>query len=86
MNDLVQINYIDETGKSFKLFPKRYKSSFNKLTLVSDEYKIYCEQIEEPTIEADECECDTELVIQYLGQQLRKSVFDKITTSTKVEW
>lgn len=82
----VEINYIDsETGKCFKTVPKHHTSSFHKLTLVSNEYKMYCEPIDTLTLDSESFnDCDAELLIEYIKQELSKSVIDRIYSNTKV--
>ena len=88
MKNLVQVNYVDELGKSFRIVPKRYKSSFNKLTLVHSGYKIYCEPISSLVLnfESSLDDCDSELLIEWTKQEIRKEVMSRIYNSTKVEW
>ena len=89
ISNVVKLNYIDsETGKSFKTVPKQYKSSFNKLTLFRNEYKIYCESIDPLVLnfESKLDDCDTELTIEYLNQEISNGVMNRIYNSTKVRW
>lgn len=89
ISNVVKLNYIDsETGKSFKTVPKHYKSNFNKLTLVRNEYKIYCEPIDSLVLnfESKLDDCDTELTIEYLNQEISNGVMNRIYNSAKVEW
>lgn len=86
---LIEVSYKDsKTGKTFKVVPKHYKSSFNKLTLFRDEYKLYCEPIDSLVLNfvAKLDVCDTDLTIEYLNQEIRSAVINKIYNSTKVEW
>lgn len=85
MNELEQVNCIDETGKYFKLVPKKYRSSFNRLTLVHDEYKIYCEPVDKVCCDYEDFE-NIGLALEYLEQEIGKAMYDKIANSTKVEW
>ena len=85
----VKLNYIDsEAGKSFKTVPKQYKSNFNKLTLFRNEYKIYCEPIDSLVLnfESKLDDCNTELTIEYLNQEISNGVMNRIYKSTKVGW
>lgn len=89
ISNVVKLNYIDsETGKSFKTVPKQYKSSFNKLTLFRNEYKIYCEPIDSLVLnfESSLDDCDSELLIEWTKQEISKEVMNRIYNSTKVEW
>lgn len=83
MNELVQVNYIDETGKSFKIVPKRYKSNFNKLTLVSDGYKIYCEPIDRVCCDSNDYE-DIGLALEWIEEQIRLRIYDTMKNSIRV--
>lgn len=85
---VVEIKYRDsETGKCFKTVPKHYISSFHKLTLVSNEYKMYCEPIDTLTLDFESFnDCDDELLIEYVKQELDKSFMDRIYSNTKVTW
>ena len=80
MSNIVQVVNVDLTGKSFKVTPRHYKSSFNKLTLVSDEYKVYCEPIEYFPISQDLQDEDVQLVVEWLKQEVgnivRQSMFE----------
>lgn len=85
INNVVKLNYIDsETGKSFKTVPKQYKSSFNKLTLVRNEYKVYCEPVEDKFDWSKLGDEDVELVGEFLKQEINKSVLQTILTKDKV--
>lgn len=85
INSVVKLNYIDsETGKSFKTVPKQYKSSFNKLTLVRNEYKVYCEPIENKFDWSKVDDEDIELVGEFLKQEINNSVLQTILTNDKV--
>ena len=87
ISNVVKLNYIDsETGKSFKTVPKQYKSSFNKLTLVRNEYKIYCEPIENYSFNDNLGNCEVSLISEWLNQEVNKYITDKLLTSTKVGW
>lgn len=89
INNVVNLVYKDsETGKSFKTVPKQYKSNFNKLTLFRNEYKIYCEPIDSLVLnfETNSDDCDTELTIEYLNQEISKEVMNRIYNSTKLGW
>lgn len=89
ISNVIKLNYIDsETGKSFKTVPKQYKSSFNKLTLFRNEYNIYCEPIDSLVLNFDSKldDCDTELTIEYLNQEISNGVMNRIYNSTKVGW
>lgn len=87
-NNVVNLVYKDSIGKCFITVPKRYKSNFNKLTLVRNEYKIYCEPIDSLVLnfESKFDDCDTELTIEYLNQEIRNEVMNRIINSTKVAW
>ena len=87
ISNVVKLNYIDsETGKSFKTVPKQYKSSFNKLTLVRNEYKIYCAPIENYSFNDNLDNYEVSLMSEWLKQEVNKYIMDKLLTSTKVEW
>lgn len=85
---VVEIKYRDsETGKYFKTVPKHYISSFHKLTLVGNEYKIYCEPIDTLALDFESFDCcDDELFIEYLKQELNKSCMNILYSSAKVAW
>ena len=80
MSNIVQVVNVDLTGKAFKVTPRHYRSSFNKLTLVSDEYKVYCEPIEYFPISQDLQDEDVQLVVEWLKQEVgnivRQSMFE----------
>ena len=85
ISNVVKLNYIDsETGKSFKTVPKHYKSSFNKLTLFRNEYKIYCEPIENYSFNDNLDNCEVSLISEWLKQEVNTYITDKLLTSTKV--
>lgn len=88
INNVVSLVYKDSIGKCFITVPKNYKSNFNKLTLVRSEYKIYCEPIDSLVLnfEHNSDDCDTELLVEYLNQEIRNEVMNRIYNSTKVEW
>ena len=56
--------------------PAKYISHFNKLYLVSDKCRLYCEPFEM----CDEVyeDCDMELLKQYLNQEISSAVIRKI--------
>lgn len=87
INSVVKLNYIDsETGKSFKTVPKQYKSSFNKLTLVRNEYKVYCEPVEDKFDWSKVGDEDIELVGEFIKQEINKSVLQTILTNDRVSY
>lgn len=86
MSNIFQVVNMELTGKAFKVTPRRYKSSFNKLTLVSDEYKVYCEPIENKFDWSKVGDEDVELVGEFLKQEINKSVLQAILTNDKVDY
>lgn len=85
---IIQVSYVDfETGKSYITVPKSYRSNFSKLTLIRDEYKIYCEQIDPfyyVGCENELLDCDLELAVECLRQEINKTVINAIYNSSKV--
>ena len=88
ISNVVKLNYVDSIGKCFITVPKQYKSNFNKLTLFRNEYKIYCEPIDSLVLnfESKLDDCDTELTIEYLNQEISNGLMNRIHNFTKVEW
>ena len=80
MSNIFQVVNMELTRKAFKVTPRHYKSSFNKLTLVSDEYKVYCEPIEDFLIFQDHYSKDVQLAVEWLKQEVnnvvRQSLFE----------
>ena len=83
---MIDVICVDTSGKGFKTVPKHYKSSFNSLTLVSDEYRVYCEPIENNFDWFKVGDEDIELVGEFLKQEVNKSVLQTILTNDKVAY
>lgn len=62
------VHYIDVSVK--------YISHFNKLFLISDKCRVYCELIN--ISDEDYVNCEIELLEQYLNQEIDNSLFRKI--------
>ena len=62
------VHYID--------VPAKYISHFNKLYLVSDKCRMYCELIN--ISDEDYVNCEIELLKQYLNQEIDNSLFSKM--------
>lgn len=62
------VHYID--------VPAKYISHFNKLYLVSDKRRVYCELIN--ISDEDYLNCEIELLKQYLNQEIDNSLFSKM--------
>lgn len=62
------VHYIDATAK--------YVSHFNKLYLVSDKRRMYCELIN--ISDEDYPNCEIEILKQYLNQEIDNSLFSKM--------
>lgn len=62
------LHYID--------FSAKYISHVNKLYLVSDKRRVYCELIN--IADEDYTNCEIELLKQYLNQEIDNSLFSKM--------
>lgn len=62
------VHYID--------VPAKYISHFNKLHLISDKRRLYCELIN--ISDEDYPNCEIELLKQYLNQEVDNSLFSKM--------
>ena len=62
------VHYID--------VPSKYISHFNKLYLVSDKYRMYCQPFElyDDTYE----DCDIEILCEHLNQEISSAIIRKI--------
>lgn len=80
MSNIVDVICVDASGKGFKTVPKHYRSSFNRLTLVSDEYRVYCAPIEDFLISQYQYNEDVQLAVEWLKQEVdnivRQSMFE----------
>ncbi len=75
MNNILMYEYDD--GRSFKTKPA-YKSSYNKLVKIHDGITIKCSEIFELESTDTLEECDTDLLIWKINNELKNAVYNKL--------
>lgn len=77
--NILKTEVINNKPVHYIVVPAKYISHFNKVYLVSDKRRMYCELINISDEEYPNCEI--ELLKQYLNQEIDNSLFSKILSN-----